>query len=147
MYCAAIHVNSADVISRLSPLQAFIQADEVDLSAAVELGDEYLAKRDDVQRAQERRWVASESYEASAKAAAALDNKWRQRCLIDALASTSCSDVGSADDRKLLSERLTVTRKNRGYSVGLYCLRLAVIGPWYCSRPWFLCNNVDAGRN
>lgn len=92
--------------------QAFIQAEDVDLSAAVELGDEYLAKREVVKRAKERGWIASDSFEASMKAAAAIDNKWRQRCLIDALASTSCSDVGSVDDRKLLTERLTITRKS-----------------------------------
>lgn len=92
--------------------QAFIQADDVDLATALSEGDEYLARRDNDRRALERSWLAAESYEEAVATAAESDNKWRQRCVIDALASSSCSDVGNADDRQLLTPKVTVTRRN-----------------------------------
>lgn len=92
--------------------QVFMQSDDIDLQSAVEKGDEYLAERDDEKRVIGREALSTGEFDIEMAKTREDDKKWRLRCLVEALASTSCADVGSADSRVQLDDKTALVRRS-----------------------------------
>jgi hypothetical protein len=106
----------------------YLQPDDVDLHEAITSGDAYLARRDEEKRVPVI-WSADSDDDVSTppeipndEAAIAAERKWRQQCLIDALASSDCASVGDAErDRVELDESTTIARLDRTLHSLLAC--------------------------
>lgn len=103
-------------------VQVFLQAESVNLSAAIEEGDAYLLRRDDAKRRQQRAAVdatlddeseAVAPFPVDDSAAVEADRKWRQQCMLDALASSGCEGVGHpSKGRVALDPQITLALRD-----------------------------------